>query len=94
MNDPKIIFADEPTGNLDRDTGVKIVNLLREICERGTAVVMSTHNWDLLQNYPGIVYRCENGTLSEVTQEFNKPIIMSDTTPSPEPSEHLTGTQE
>lgn len=94
LNDPKIIFADEPTGNLDRDTGVKIVNLLREICERGTAVVMSTHNWDLLQNYPGIVYRCENGTLAEVTQEFNKPIIMGDTTPSPQKPEHLTGTQE
>ncbi len=78
LNEPKIIFADEPTGNLDRETGKLIVGLLRNICERGTAVVMSTHNLDLLQQFPGIVYRCQEGTLSEVTGEFNRPIVMDD----------------
>ncbi len=78
LNEPRIIFADEPTGNLDRETGKLIVGLLRNICERGTAVVMSTHNLDLLQQFPGIVYRCQDGTLSEVTGEFNRPIVMDD----------------
>ena len=83
LNEPKIILADEPTGNLDRETGKRIVGLLREICERGTAVVMSTHNLDLLHQFPGVVYRCEEGTLSEVTEEFNRPVVMGD--PAGEP---------
>ncbi len=90
LNEPKIIFADEPTGNLDRDTGNKIVTLLRDICERGTAVVMSTHNWDLLQHYPGIVYRCQDGTLNEVTQEFNQPVIMDEGQENPQNIEQPT----
>ena len=74
LNKPKIILADEPTGNLDQETGKKIVAILREICEQGTAVVMVTHNLNLLQQFPGIVYRCEKGRLHEVTNEYNTPI--------------------
>lgn len=59
LNEPKVILADEPTGNLDKDTSGKIVELLKSVCERGTAVVMITHNLNLLQQFPGIVYRCE-----------------------------------
>lgn len=74
LNSPKMIIADEPTGNLDRETGQNIVNLLRTISQKGTAIIMSTHNLDLLQQFPGIVYRCEDGTLKEVTCEYNAPI--------------------
>ena len=74
LNSPKIILADEPTGNLDQETGKKILTLLRSICDKGTAVVMITHNLNLLQEFPGIVYRCENQKLTEVTSEYNNPI--------------------
>jgi len=74
LNDPKVILADEPTGNLDKETSGKIVSLLKSICERGTAVVMITHNLNLLQQFPGIVYCCEGGCISEVTSKYNMPI--------------------
>lgn len=74
LNSPKIILADEPTGNLDQETGKKILTLLRSVCDKGTAVVMITHNLNLLQEFPGIVYRCENQKLTEVTSEYNNPI--------------------
>ncbi len=61
LNTPKIIIADEPTGNLDPETAAQIVGLLKEISETGTAVVMSTHNWAMMEQYPGKVYRCEEG---------------------------------
>lgn len=73
LNSPKIILADEPTGNLDYQTGCKIMDLLRSVCDRGTAVVMITHNHQLLEKYPGIVYRCENGKLTEITAQDNAP---------------------
>ncbi len=78
LNDPQIILADEPTGNLDAKTGHKIVGILRAICERGTAVVMITHNLGLLQQFPGIVYRCENGRMAEATPEYNTPIDLEE----------------
>lgn len=66
LNHPKIIIADEPTGNLDPETAENIITLLKEITRTGTAVVMSTHNIPMLDKIPGIVYRCEDGTLTEV----------------------------
>jgi cell division transport system ATP-binding protein len=71
LNEPKMIIADEPTGNLDIETADNIVSLLKDITKSGTAVVMSTHNMPILDKFPGIVYRCEDGHLSEVTSEFN-----------------------
>lgn len=71
LNNPEIILADEPTGNLDTDTGKHIVELLRDISSRGTAVVMTTHNQQLLRDYPGIVYRCENHKIEDITREYN-----------------------
>ena len=72
LNNPKIIIADEPTGNLDPETASNIVNLLKEITQQGTAVVMTTHNIPMLDKFPGIVYRCKNGELREVTKEYNR----------------------
>lgn len=72
LNNPKIIIADEPTGNLDPETASNIVNLLKEITQQGTAVVMTTHNIPILDKFPGIVYRCKDGELREVTKEYNR----------------------
>lgn len=72
LNTPKIIIADEPTGNLDPETADNIVSLLKQISLTGTAVVMSTHNLPMLDKYPGIVYKCEDGTISDVTSIYNK----------------------
>ena len=71
LNNPQIILADEPTGNLDTETGKHIVELLRDISSRGTAVVMTTHNQQLLRDYPGIVYRCENHQIEDITRDYN-----------------------
>lgn len=71
LNNPEIILADEPTGNLDFETSRHIVELLRDISSRGTAVVMTTHNLQLLQEYPGIVYRCDKHQIEDVTGEYN-----------------------
>lgn len=72
LNKPKVIVADEPTGNLDPETATYIVNLLKNISLSGTAVVMSTHNIPLLNKVPGIVYRCKDGHIADVTSSFNK----------------------
>lgn len=72
LNHPDIILADEPTGNLDTDTGKKIVELLRSICATGSAIVMTTHNLHLLSEYPGIVYRFEDHHITEVTHEYSQ----------------------
>lgn len=70
LNTPKIIIADEPTGNLDPDTANNIVELLRKITETGTSVVMSTHNISMLNKYPGIIYKCEEGSLINITNKY------------------------
>lgn len=60
LNKPVLVLADEPTGNLDPDTGHQIVTLLHEIAENGTAVIMATHNMQLVEEFPGRVIRCED----------------------------------
>ena len=72
LNNPKIIIADEPTGNLDPETASNIVSLLKDITKQGTAVVMTTHNIPMLDKFPGIVYRCKDGVLHDVTNEYNR----------------------
>ena len=78
LNKPKIIIADEPTGTLDPETAANIVGLLRHVTQTGTAVVMTTHNIPLLSDYPGIVYRCIDGHLEEITNDYNKIAIYED----------------
>ena len=65
LNKPKLILADEPTGNLDPETGHQIVLLLRGIAEKGTAVIMATHNINLVEEFPGRVIKCEDKKVVE-----------------------------
>lgn len=64
LNSPELILADEPTGNLDPHTGRELMSILHSISAGGTAVIMATHNMQLIEEFPGKCYYCENGTLS------------------------------
>ena len=68
LNHPRLILADEPTGNLDPETSGQIVQLLHDICQQGTAVIMTTHNYTLVHNYPARIVKCENAGLSDVRE--------------------------
>ena len=70
LNSPEIILADEPTGNLDSETGHVIAELLHGISEAGALVVMTTHNLQLLREFPGKVYRCADHLMTDVTAEY------------------------
>ena len=67
LNDPEIILADEPTGNLDPETTIEIMNLLFEISKTGRAVLMATHNYSLFEKYPSRIVKCELGKVIEQT---------------------------
>ena len=77
LNSPEIILADEPTGNLDSETGHAIAELLHGISEAGALVVMTTHNLQLLREFPGKVYRCADHLMTDVTAEY-APAITTD----------------
>ncbi|MEQ8336605.1 MAG: ATP-binding cassette domain-containing protein [Cyclobacteriaceae bacterium] len=63
INEPQILFADEPTGNLDPDVSEGIMNLFFEINNTGTAVLMATHNHNFIKKFPHRVLKCENGKI-------------------------------
>jgi cell division transport system ATP-binding protein len=66
LNEPEIILADEPTGNLDPETSDGIMRLLREISESGRAVLMATHNYSLIKKFPARTLKCDNGKLVQL----------------------------
>ncbi len=66
LNKPALILADEPTGNLDVDTGNQIMQLLHTISSEGTAVIMATHNMQVTENFPARIVKCENKNVAEV----------------------------
>jgi cell division transport system ATP-binding protein len=66
LNDPEIILADEPTGNLDPETSEGILRLLTDISKTGRAVVVATHNYTLLKKFSARTIKCEDGILKEV----------------------------
>ena len=68
LNKPELILADEPTGNLDVETGQRIVELLKEISSQGSAILMITHNLNMLTEYPGKVYRFADHHIEELTE--------------------------
>ena len=67
LNNPSILLADEPTGNLDPDVADGIFKLFQDINKKGTAILMATHNHDLLRKYPYRVLKCEKGKLLDST---------------------------
>jgi cell division transport system ATP-binding protein len=66
VNNPKVILADEPTGNLDPHTSHGIMDLLMQIKENGTAVIMATHDYDTMDKYPGRIFHFADSTVSEI----------------------------
>jgi cell division transport system ATP-binding protein len=68
LNDPEIILADEPTGNLDPETSEEIMRLLHDISTTGRAVIMATHNYSLLKKFPARTLKCEKGKVIESEQ--------------------------
>lgn len=70
INDPELILADEPTGNLDPDTTNDIMRLLFSISEKGRAILMATHDYSILQYFPSRTIRCEDETLKEVERSI------------------------
>lgn len=65
LNDPELILADEPTGNLDPETSEEIIRLLQNISSSGRAVLMATHNYALMDKFPARTIKCEGGKLLE-----------------------------
>ncbi len=65
LNDPELILADEPTGNLDPDTSEDIVSLLKQISQSGTAVLMASHDYHIIRTFPSRIIKCEGGIIHE-----------------------------
>ena len=69
LNNPELIIADEPTGNLDPDTTKEIVDLFQRINKFGTSMIIATHDYNLIQKLKGKVYKCEDGNFFEVKRK-------------------------
>jgi len=63
INEPLIVLADEPTGDLDPETAIDIIGILKKINQKGTAVMIATHYYDILKEFPGRVIKMENGEI-------------------------------
>jgi cell division transport system ATP-binding protein len=71
VNNPDVILADEPTGNLDPETSEGIMNLLFEINKAGTTVIMASHDYNLFSKFPGRILKCENGRILDSEMKVN-----------------------
>jgi cell division transport system ATP-binding protein len=69
LNEPVILFADEPTGNLDPEVTRGIIQLFQEINRSGTAVLMATHNYELINEFPKRILKCENGRIFDSAKD-------------------------
>src|SRR5512133_2520239 len=76
LNDPEIILADEPTGNLDPETSEGILRLLTDISKTGRAVVVATHNYTLLKKFSARTLKCDNGTLLDVNNDEEMELLL------------------
>ncbi len=65
LNDPNVILADEPTGNLDPETTNDVMDLLRDISAKGKTILMATHNYNLILKYPSRIIKCEDGMVKD-----------------------------
>ena len=68
LNNATWLLAEEPTGNLDPERSGQFVQLFHDICQQGTAVIMTTHNYTIVHNYPARIVKCENACLSDVRE--------------------------
>jgi cell division transport system ATP-binding protein len=68
LNDPELILADEPTGNLDPQTSAEILGVLKKINDNGKTVIMSTHDYAVIMKFPAKTLKCEDNTIFEVVQ--------------------------
>ena len=66
LNEPKLIIADEPTGNLDPQTSQEIMQLFKSLHEKGMTLLMATHDYQMIVKFPGKIFKCENGKVFEV----------------------------
>ena len=69
LNDPELIIADEPTGNLDPETSSEIISLFKKLNSMGTSMIVATHDYNLILKLDGQVYKCEDGTIFEVQRK-------------------------
>lgn len=69
LNNPEIILADEPTGNLDPQTSVEVLEVLKKINATGKTIIMATHDYALLMKFPSKTLKCEDSSLFEVVQK-------------------------
>jgi cell division transport system ATP-binding protein len=69
LNDPELILADEPTGNLDPQTSIEVLEVLRKINANGKTVIMATHDYALLMKFPSKTLKCEDSSIFEVVQK-------------------------
>lgn len=69
LNDPELILADEPTGNLDPQTSAEVLGVLKKINENGKTIIMATHDYALLMKFPSKTLKCEDNTIFEVVQK-------------------------
>ena len=69
LNEPELIIADEPTGNLDPETSSEIISLFQNLDKIGTSMIIATHDYDLILNLEGQVYKCEDGKFFEVKRK-------------------------
>ena len=75
INDPEIILADEPTGNLDPETSEGIIGLLFDISKTGSSVLMATHNYNLFDKFPSRTLLCEGGNvITQVNHQASRPL--------------------
>jgi cell division transport system ATP-binding protein len=66
LNDPKVVLADEPTGNLDPEISDDVMTLLHKICSEGTSVIMATHDYRLIQKFGGTIYQVKDQKLTQI----------------------------
>ena len=69
LNEPELIIADEPTGNLDPDTSKEIMKLFKKLHKQGMTLLMATHDYNMIVKFPGRIFRCEERKLFEVVQK-------------------------
>lgn len=72
LNEPELIIADEPTGNLDPQTSIEIMELFKELHHKGMTLLMATHDYNMILKYPGKIFQCQDGKIFEVVPQAPK----------------------